>query len=140
MSAIPEFYFYLNLAKLCAALNFNEFVPNLCDMAGGSSQSILILKLYSITVWVKRPRIYGGLKWLIVLYISIISFCKFFLLIVKVPSFRKSASSTSSLSLLQISLIAHSVVLFIKSSAAIKYICYIKYLLLYLKDNIFVIF
>ena len=56
MSAIPGFDFCLNMAKLFEVsisslrlfqsrlpLNFNEFVPNLCDLAGGSSQSILIL-------------------------------------------------------------------------------------------------
>ena len=59
--------FCLNTAKLFSVLisslrlfqsrlplNFNEFVPNLCDLAGGSSQSILILKLYSTTFMVKR--------------------------------------------------------------------------------------
>ena len=59
-------------------LNFNEFVPNLCDLAGGSLQSILILKSYTTTSLVKRSHIYGGLKWLSVLYTSTISFCRYF--------------------------------------------------------------
>ena len=72
------------MAKLCAVfitslrlfqsrlpLNFNEFVPNLCDLAAGSSHSIFILRSYSTTILVKRPHIYI-LKWLIILYISIV--------------------------------------------------------------------
>ena len=55
-----DLIFCLNMAKLFAVLisslrlfqsrlplNFNEFVPNLCDLAGGSLQSILILKFAS---------------------------------------------------------------------------------------------
>ena len=67
MSAIPAFDFCMNIAKLFEVLisslrlfqsrlplNFNEFVPNLCNLAGGSSQGILILKSYSTTFLVKR--------------------------------------------------------------------------------------
>ena len=84
-----DLIFCLNMAKLFAVLisslrlfqsrlplNFNEFVPNLCDLAGGSLQSILILKSYSTTLLVKRSHIYGGFKWLSVLYTSTISFCR----------------------------------------------------------------
>ena len=56
-------------------LNFNEFVANLCDLAGGSSQSILIIKSHSTTFPVKRSHVYGGLKWLIILYILTVSVC-----------------------------------------------------------------
>jgi len=78
------------MAKLCAVvtsslrlfqgrlpLNFNEFVPDLCDLAKGRSQSILLLKSYSTTFLVKRSHIYGGLKWLIVLYIPRLVFATF---------------------------------------------------------------
>ena len=33
----------LRLFQSRLSLSFNEFVPNLCDLAGGSSQSILII-------------------------------------------------------------------------------------------------
>ena len=68
----------LRLFQSRLPLNFNEFVPNLCDLAGGSLQSILIPKSYSTTSLVKRSHIYGGFKWLSVLYTSTISFCRFF--------------------------------------------------------------
>ena len=67
MSAIPGFNFCLNMAKLFAVLisslrlfqsrlplNFNEFVANICDLASGSLQSILILKSYPTTFLGKR--------------------------------------------------------------------------------------
>ena len=86
-----DLIFSLNMAKLFAVLisslrlfqsrlplNFNEFVPNLCNLAGGSLQSILLLKSYSTTFLVKRSHIYGGFKCLSVLYTSTISFCRFF--------------------------------------------------------------
>ena len=41
-------------------LNFNEFFPDLCDLAGGSSRSILILKSYSTNILAKRSHMYGG--------------------------------------------------------------------------------
>ena len=72
----------LRLFQSRLPLNFNEFVPNLCDLAGGSLQSILILKSYSTTFLVKRSHIYRGFKWLSALYTSTISFCRF-------PSFSK---------------------------------------------------
>ena len=68
----------LRLFQSRLPLNFNEFVPNLCDLAGGSLQSILTLKSYSTTFLVKRSHIYGGFKWLSVLYTSTISFVDFF--------------------------------------------------------------
>ena len=68
----------LRLVQSRLPLNFNECVPNLCDLAGGSLQSILILKSYSTAFLVKRCHIYGGFKWLSVLYTSTISFCRFF--------------------------------------------------------------
>ena len=52
----------LRLLQSRLLLNFNEFVPNLCDPAGGSSQSILILKSYSATLLVKRSHIDGRFK------------------------------------------------------------------------------
>ena len=68
----------LRLFQSRLPLNFNEFVPNLCDLAGGSLQSILILKSYSTTFLVKRSHKYGGFKWLSVLCTFTISFCRFF--------------------------------------------------------------
>ena len=72
---MQDLTFCLNVAKLCAVLikslrlfqsklplNFNDVVPNLCDLEGGSSRSILILKSYSTTFLVKRSHIYGGFK------------------------------------------------------------------------------
>jgi len=63
-----DLIFCLNMANLLAVLisslrlfpsrlplHFNEFVPHLCDVAGGSSQSSLILKSYSTTSWWKDP-------------------------------------------------------------------------------------
>ena len=86
-----DLIFCLNMANLFAILisslrlfqsrqhlNFNEFVSNICDLAGGSVQSILNLKSYSTTFLVKRSHIYGGFKLLNVLYTSTISFCKCF--------------------------------------------------------------
>ena len=68
----------LRLFQSRLPLNFNEFVPNLWNLAGGSLQSILILKSYSTIFLVKRSHIYGGFKWLSVLHTSTISFCRFF--------------------------------------------------------------
>ena len=68
----------LRLFQSRLPLNCNEFVPNLCDLAGRSLQSILLLNSYSTTFLVKRSQIYGGFKWLVVLYISTIRFCNFF--------------------------------------------------------------
>ena len=68
----------LRLFQSRLPLNFNEFVPNLCDLAGGNSQSILVLKSYSTIFLVKKSHIYGGFKRLSVLYTCNISFCRFF--------------------------------------------------------------
>ena len=68
----------LRLFQSRLPLNFNEFVLNLCDLAGGSLQGILILESCSTTFSVKRSHIYGGFQWLSILYTSTISFCRFF--------------------------------------------------------------
>ena len=68
----------LRLFQSRLPLNFHEFVPNFYDLAGGSLQSILILKSYSATFLVMRSHIYGGFKWFSVLYTSTISFCRLF--------------------------------------------------------------
>ena len=68
----------LRLFQSRLPLNFNEFVPDLCDLAGGSSQCVLILKSYSNAFLVKRSHVYGGFKWLIVLYTSTINTVDFF--------------------------------------------------------------
>ena len=55
--------FCLNMTKLIEvfqstlSLHFNEFVTNLCYLAGGSSQSLLVLKSYSTTFLVKCSHI-----------------------------------------------------------------------------------
>ena len=91
--------FCLNIAKLFAVLiwplrlfqsrlplNFNDFVPNLCDLAVGISQSILIQKSYFTTFLVKRSL--GGFKWLIALYVSTIGFANFSLASFHLPDQR----------------------------------------------------
>ena len=83
----------LSLFQSRLPLIFNEFIPNPCDLAGGSSQSILILKSYSTTFLVKRSHINGGFNWFIVLYISTISFFLIFPVNCQGSIFCKSASS-----------------------------------------------
>ena len=67
----------LRLFQSRLPLHFKEFVSTLCDLAGGSLQCILILKLYSTSLLVKRFHMYGGFKWLIILYIPPLVFANF---------------------------------------------------------------
>ena len=105
-------------------LNFNEFVPDLCDLAGGSSQSILALGSYSTSLLVKIFHIYGGFKWLIVFYISTISFCNSFCELSKFHLFTRGH---------QAPLRCHYYKLF---SFHVWLFCLLKYLLLYYRTTV----